>query len=917
MNLFQNRTHLGHALITVFFLIAIFSPTELLAATSTWVGTTTSWNVAANWSPIGVPPSGNDVIIPTAPTGGQFPIITSGDSIVISNLTINSGATLTQNGGKIQIHDFLVGSGGTYTQSAGTLFMEHDWKNSGTFNSTGGTVDFIGSAGGPDFSLGSNQFYNIIIEAGKDPKFDNTVSTISVAGNFTNYNTGLDMSNKSTIVFNGTGTQTITSAAASDKRTFGSLTVNKPSGTVSLASNITVDLNVTVSSGTLDLGTSTLKNKSSNTGTLTVANGATLNVGGSFPAPPNFGSVSLGTSSTVIYSGANQTVASGITYGNLIVAGTGRKTAGGNITTAGNLTIQTPDTLDMGASGLLTVQGSLTLNGTLIANNSAGVLVFYSRADGNWDNLATWSATSYSGATAPRLPGGVANDAVIIGNGRTIVLNTNATNLGTIRVDASGKLTCGTSVVSGSGTVIVNSSGTLEIGSTAGITSSGPTGNIQTATRTFSPGGNYIYNGLAAQATGNGLPTVVATLTVNNSSGLTLSGDVAASGSLTMTSGDVSTGVYLLTIGTGTSSTGTLTRTAGRVLGSIKRWFAAATASNILFPIGVGTYYRPANISFTGAPSVGGTLTASFTGSNPGTLGLPLADGGTSVIICAGEGYWTLSAADGLTGGGYSLDLTADGFNNVSDVSTLRILKRVNSSSAWTIDGTHVTGTGTTGAPIVHRSGLSGFSQFGVGGGSDNPLPIELAGFSAFVVNGAGVRLTWATLSETNNFGFEVEKSSLKEAGFVALPNGFVPGKGTTLARQEYSFVDPAPLRGDWYYRLKQQDVDGTVSYSGVVKVTVPDQKQAAVPLTCALSQNYPNPFNPTTTIEFALPAGSHVGLKVHNLLGQEVRTLVDSYLEAGIHRQVFDATGLAGGMYFYKLTAGQYSIVRRLILLN
>ena len=84
-----------------------------------------------------------------------------------------------------------------------------------------------------------------------------------------------------------------------------------------------------------------------------------------------------------------------------------------------------------------------------------------------------------------------------------------------------------------------------------------------------------------------------------------------------------------------------------------------------------------------------------------------------------------------------------------------------------------------------------------------------------------------------------------------------------------------------------------------------------------ALAQNYPNPFNPSTKIEFSLPKQSAVDLKVFNILGQEVATLVHATLNAGQHAVSFDARNLASGLYFYRISAGEFSSVKKMMLLK
>jgi hypothetical protein len=275
-------------------------------------------------------------------------------------------------------------------------------------------------------------------------------------------------------------------------------------------------------------------------------------------------------------------------------------------------------------------------------------------------------------------------------------------------------------------------------------------------------------------------------------------------------------------------------------------------------------------------------------------------------------------AGDGLTGGTYSLDLTADGFSGVSDFTTLRVLKRVNASSAWTLNGTHIAGTGSNASPVVHRAGMSGFSEFGIGAGADNPLPIQLHLFTATTVAHAGVRLDWATLTETNNYGFEVQKSKHSTEGFQAIPNSLVLGHGTTLSPQSYTYLDEGVAAGKWYYRLRQIDLDGTSHLTSPIGVDVTaDVREEQVPVQFALHQNYPNPFNPTTRITFGVSDIGFVSLRVFDVLGREVATLMNERLEPGTYTAIFDAQELAGGVYIYTLKAGRFQESKKLLLVR
>lgn len=106
---------------------------------------------------------------------------------------------------------------------------------------------------------------------------------------------------------------------------------------------------------------------------------------------------------------------------------------------------------------------------------------------------------------------------------------------------------------------------------------------------------------------------------------------------------------------------------------------------------------------------------------------------------------------------------------------------------------------------------------------TETPLPIQLYYFYATVLTNNWVQLNWGTLSETNNYGFFIQKSRSATTGFADIPNSFVPGHGTTLEPQHYSWTDQNTSSGTWYYRLKQMDLDGTVHYTDPVQVYVPE----------------------------------------------------------------------------------------------
>ncbi|OGU81886.1 MAG: hypothetical protein A2254_14380 [Ignavibacteria bacterium RIFOXYA2_FULL_35_9] len=187
-------------------------------------------------------------------------------------------------------------------------------------------------------------------------------------------------------------------------------------------------------------------------------------------------------------------------------------------------------------------------------------------------------------------------------------------------------------------------------------------------------------------------------------------------------------------------------------------------------------------------------------------------------------------------------------------------------------------------------------------------VPVELVSFNASA-NGSEVNLAWTTATELNNSGFSIERKSASNKWESI---GFVKGNGTTTAANNYSFTDKNILSQTVYsYRLKQLDFDGSYSYSKVVQVST------NLISTFELKQNYPNPFNPSTQISFSLVQNGFVRLVVYNLLGQEVKTLINRNMEAGSHSITFDASDLQSGVYLYKLNAAGSTLTKKMILLR
>ena len=222
-------------------------------------------------------------------------------------------------------------------------------------------------------------------------------------------------------------------------------------------------------------------------------------------------------------------------------------------------------------------------------------------------------------------------------------------------------------------------------------------------------------------------------------------------------------------------------------------------------------------------------------------------------------------------------------------------------------------------------------------------LPVELVYFNGNI-EGNNIQLFWGTATEINNFGYNVERS-VDSLNWEVI--GFVFGHGTSFSPKDYSFTDTTLVESNSYsYRLMQIDNDGKFEYTYVITISIVitsiEDDKLIIPFEFSLEQNYPNPFNPTTVIRYTIPGSviplsstvenrnlkdfpSHVSrntntfisLKIYNILGKEISTLVNESKSPGIYEAVFNAGNLSSGIYFYKLTYGNKSITKKMNLIK
>ncbi len=190
---------------------------------------------------------------------------------------------------------------------------------------------------------------------------------------------------------------------------------------------------------------------------------------------------------------------------------------------------------------------------------------------------------------------------------------------------------------------------------------------------------------------------------------------------------------------------------------------------------------------------------------------------------------------------------------------------------------------------------------------SDVILPVEFGDVDA-VAGDRAITLNWNTITETNTDHFEIVRDGVVK--------GRVDAAGNSTTNRNYSWTEDGLDNGvNYTYTLKVVDVNGAVSDVATVNAT-PSFENGVV-TEYALHQNYPNPFNPATTIAFDLKDAGFVNLKVYNLMGQEVATVMNGSMVAGRHMVTFDASNLSSGIYLYRIEVNGFAAEKKMLLMK
>jgi hypothetical protein len=304
----------------------------------------------------------------------------------------------------------------------------------------------------------------------------------------------------------------------------------------------------------------------------------------------------------------------------------------------------------------------------------------------------------------------------------------------------------------------------------------------------------------------------------------------------------------------------------------------ATTENTVISTSGQG------GVTFNPTVSLKGTIFGSFFSS--GRTGSP-----PSGTVNISPYYWSISidTSNFTATVRFYFDKITD--NNVLVPLTLKLLRRDGPGDNWV----EHTGGVTRASTYIQANNVTGFSEWALGGDEDNPLPVMISLFD-YSVSQNTVTLKWTTSKEINNTGFDVERKIAETNDWEKI--SFVSSKGNSNSPVQYTYEDKNLYSGKYNYRLKQIDNNGNYEYH-----ILSNEVSIGVPTKYDLSQNYPNPFNPMTKINYDLPFDSRVMILVYDVLGREMKQLVNQQMQkAGYYTIEFNASNFASGIYFYRM---------------
>lgn len=886
---------------------------------------------------------------------------------------LNMAGNLSDAGNQFLGTGIATVSSGTLTLG-GTTATTFPYAAASTSIGNGSTVEYASSAA--QTVAKDLTYYNLILDAGtKNAAGGFTATTVTNKSTFVG--SGVTTVNGWWVGANGTctaGTVTFAGAASHtvDGTTFYNLTVDgngtndelKPSAGITITKNFLllnggkftggsynhmVKGNWDDAAGTFDNTGTTEK------GTITFA-GTSVITSGTTNKFYNFAVTSAGT--VTPYTGL--TIANNMSNAGTFFSGTNSYTVGGNWTSAsnsgsfsGNSTVIFDNTgsvdstkfynmtvsaktrtaaMSFSATHALTVKNGATLDFDNFAATGAGT--FTVEANGT---LVTKDANGFNATSA-------STGAVQMTGGRIYTDAANYTYNGTAaQLVGTASNTVGNLTINNSAGVTLNSTATTTISGTLYLTKgtlskgtgqidfvAGPAGTISRADGSlgFVPTGstsvNVVYSGASSAITaGNELPNGSSTnnrplnnLIINNASGVTFTagGATTVLGALTLTSGVLHAN-STLTLGGSATATTTNIGSTSYVDGNLN-WMSdgATTVFSHTFPIGTGSDSRPVKLELNqNTVSVATYSVEMKNGTPPNNLSFDATLGKVS-----DNRYYVISG--GVSAGivatpGVTVTLAYGSNDGVSDATNLRLAGNLNNTTTWADLGGN--GTAVPNGTIFNATGATTLGNFALAtkSGTNNILPVELTSFFG-TSKEDNIALSWTTATEVNSSKFVVERKAAAADSWTEV--GEVQAAGNSNAPKTYSFMDKNVTgAGSFDYKLSYVDVNGNShAFGKTISVDV------NVPESFSLSQNYPNPFNPSTVIKYALPQAAHVTLKIYNMLGQEVATIVNQQADKGFYKVTWDGRTSAGsyaasGVYIYRIVAGNFVQTKKMNLLK
>ncbi len=544
----------------------------------------------------------------------------------------------------------------------------------------------------------------------------------------------------------------------------------------------------------------------------------------------------------------------------------------------GNLTFVNGARLQAGSStsststsetGIINLKGNFSFDNTSItATNSKGYFAINFTGNGTQNVTLAKQLIFNSTSMLITFNDTIASTSTVVFNGGYSwgTTMTGAAN-GDGNFVVNGKLKLGIDTLKGNQAFTLNPGATLVIGHPFGVN-----GNIQVAgTQTFSSLANFEFNGTNAQVTGSNFPSVN-NLRIDNNNNVTLSAASTVNGTLHLENGNFDLNGQTLTFNNITGLNGTITQTAD--LNAPTNVNVGNLGAIISSTQNLGTtVVKRGFIPQTGGGHSGTKRWYDITPTNNTNLNATL-------VIQYNEG---------------------DELNGIAEAN-LRMFKSTNQGANWSYIG----GTVNTSSNTVTTSGISSFSRWTLAD-VNAPIPVELISFTAMVIE-KNVELQWSTATETQNYGWMVERMN-SENQWTKI--GFVNGHGNSTDMKKYQFVDKFPLQGNNIYRLVQTDYNGFKSYSNSIEIIFNS------PLLFSLEQNYPNPFNPSTIISYEIPVKTLVALNVFDVTGKIIDRLVNEIQNPGRYSVKFNASNLSNGIYFYELRTEKTSLQKKMILLK